>query len=865
MYKSLIMVLVFLSLASAASTGIIAGIVTDTGGIPLVGATVSIEGTPYGTMTTSSGEYVIPSLDPGEYILVARMVGRNTSRVEGVTVEANNTSRIDFTLAIDASGSTVIRVIESRTHILRDVPATAYQLDLSEIRTMTGSRIVDVVASQPGVVQQNGELHVRGGRAGEVDYVLDGVSLRSPMDNRFNFDIPMSAISGATLMTGGLSIEYGNALSGVVDLVGKEGGERFEAMITGRYGDMTSSMIASAEQIFMENRDVDQCRTGLRNVEFSLSGPGLSSIGLEVSGKTSFSFTGQFSTSGEDNLDTRGNWSYNWINDGSGIAKIGYRPSPGTNISVSVLGSYSEHGWNQWAWSNYERLSFVEGHMLLPGSEDFALPAMFSQTTGLLTNLSQLLGEKTSLNVSIASVLHQNWNRIYDENGGFIGEDCDPLFWLTQYFPPALLEDSLGFYYYGLHNNVWHDSKASVSTLNTEVDYNPNPRLRFKAGIQGAYYDLYHYNMYYVSPGNSYLSLWDAYPHSGVAYAQSSYRFSGGVITTLGIRGDYFDANTTVFNSEQGMEADVKAKTHISPRFSFSVPFSERSLFFATYGHYFQIPTMNSLYMSTSYSTGSDRVIAGNPDLDPEVTTLFEVGIRQELDRFTDLGLSFYSKDITGLVSTENHSEGQYYVFSNDDSHGNVIGLETSLSRMPGSNVSGQLYYTLSIAKGRYSSMLERYNYAQYGVVYVSKEDNYLDWDQTHQAGATISLTSFQGQGPEFAGLRLFENSSLSLSWRYGSGMPYSLPPVESELIETNTMRRPFTMQTDLSFSRGFNAGRGRFKLMLAVYNLFNRKNIEHIYDTGLFHNTGDPEGPAGNPRAWSPARHFLMSAVLSW
>ncbi len=106
----------------------------------------------------------------------------------------DNTSRIDFVLGEDASGSTVIRVIDTRTHILRDVPATAYQLDLSEMRTMSVSGIVDAIATQPGVVQQDGELHVRGGRAGEVDYVLDGISLRSPMDNRFNFDIPMSAV-----------------------------------------------------------------------------------------------------------------------------------------------------------------------------------------------------------------------------------------------------------------------------------------------------------------------------------------------------------------------------------------------------------------------------------------------------------------------------------------------------------------------------------------------------------------------------------------------------------------------------------------------------------------------------------------------
>ncbi|HOP27545.1 MAG TPA: TonB-dependent receptor [Candidatus Sabulitectum sp.] len=869
--KQAVLLFLVVSVALSSSTGIITGLVEDPGGDPLVGATVTIEGTPYGAMTSAQGEYVIPALDPGTYTVIARMVGRETSRVEGVTVQSDNTSRIDFQLSEDASGSTVIRVVDTRTHILRDVPATAFQLDLSEMRTMSSGGIVDVVATQPGVVQQDGELHVRGGRAGEVDYVLDGISLRSPMDNRFNFDLPMSAVSGATLMTGGLSIEYGNTLSGVVDLIGKEGGDRFQATIHGRTGATSTGMISSGEQVFMESIDVDQCRTGLMNGEFSLSGPEplsellLPSLGGDLPGEMTFSLAGQFSASGGDNTDTRGNWSYNWLNDGSGIAKLTYRPAPRTRISLSGVGSYRERGWNQWAWENYDELAFVEGSMLEPGSLDYALPAMFSETFGGIMNFSQLIGDKTALEFSFGHLLFQNRNRIYDQDGGFVGEGTNPIYWLTQYSPPALIEDSLGFFYNGLHRNVWHDSKAIVSTGMVSLDYSPNPRMRLKAGVSGSYMDLYQYNVYHLAPGTSYLSLWNAYPHSAAAYAQASYRFSGGVITTAGLRADYFDANTSVFSSEEGGASEVEPKTHLSPRLSFSVPFSERSLFFTTYGHYFQMPPMNSLFLQTSYSTGSSRIIAGNPALDPELTTLFEVGIRQELDRYTDAALSFYNKDITGLVSTDNHSEGQFYVFTNDDSHGNVRGLETSLTRMSGGHISGQAFYTLSIAKGRYSSMLSRYNYAQFGVVYPSREDNYLDWDQTHQAGLSVEISSFQSDGPELAGIHPFENASLSLSWKYGSGMPYTLPPAESQLVETNTERRPFSMQTDLSVSRGFDLAGSELKVMFGVFNLFNRRNIIHIYDTSLFHSSGDPTGEMGNPRAWSPARHYLLSAVFSW
>lgn len=867
----IVYLLVLPVLAFSSSVGIIAGSVTDGNGNPLIGATVLIEGTPYGAMTSSEGEFVISALSIGSYTIRAQMVGRVTSSIAGVTVEANNLSRIDFELEEDTSGSTVITVTQTRTNILRDIPATVFQLDLSEMKTFSTNTVVDMIASQPGVVQKDGELHVRGGRAGEVDYVLDGISLRSPMDNRFSFDIPTSALSNATLMTGGLSIEYGNTLSGVVDLIGSEGGEEFAGTVSGRAGAAISSITSSGEYVYFESIDTDLCRKDLTKAEISLSGPEpltqsiLPEIGIDVPGEMTISASGQFSSSGRNNLDTRDNWSYNWINDVSGMIKLTYRPVPRTIYSLNTIASYRERGWNQWAWSRYEQAKVVDGQLFPPGNQDYALPVLFSETAGFIFNVSHLIGDKTSMKIVLGTVRFQEANRIFSENGGFIGEGENPIFWLTQYSPPVIFESQQNFYYVGIHQNIWHDSKAQVSTAQIGFDVNPNPRARLKFGISGKYYDLYQYNAYYLSPGNAYLSLWNAYPYSAAGYAQGSYRFSGGAIATAGVRCDYFNANTTFFSSEEGEGAPVGAKIHFSPRISFSVPFSERSVFFTTFGHYFQMPPMNSLYLQTSFNMGSGRVITGNPDLSPELTKLFEMGIRQELDIFTNLAISFYNKDITGLVSTGDDIGEANYVFTNDNSYGNVRGIETSISRSSGSRFSGQIFYTFSIAKGRYSSMLELYNNAQFGDFYVSREESYLDWDQTHQAGITGEYTLLQSEGPELSGVFPLENMSFLVSYMFGTGTPYSLPPSENQLVETNTERRPSTMQTDLSVSRDIGTRYGRIKLVAGVFNLFNRSNNVHIYDTGLFHSVGDPTGDQSNPRAWSPARHYLFSAVLSW
>ncbi len=857
--------------AYADTTGIIGGVVSDADGDPLIGATVMVDNTYLGAVTDSNGEYIIAGVSPGSYSVTASMVGRTTSRMENVLVIADQLSRVDFELYEDPTGSTVINVHESRTNILQDVPTTLHMMDFTDISTQTSRNIVDLVSSQPGVVISHGELHVRGGRAGEVDYLLDGISVRSPINNTFNLELPLSSISNASLMTGGLGVEYGNSMSGVVNLIGKEGGDTYHGTLIARHGDVTTASIESGEQVFMEEVDVEQCRSNLNGIEGSVSGPEpitemlLPLIGIHIPGQMTFNASGQVSLSGWDTLDTRSRWENNWQNDLSGVAKITYRPHNKTSFAFTALGSHREMGWNEWSWSRYHLPAYIDDAGYLGRSQDYALPIRFSETTGMTFNATQLLGSETVLKLTMGIMKFQDWNRIRLQEGGYIGENTYPIYWFTQYLPEDRIQDSLGFYHTGVHPNVWFDSKATVSSIMLGFDSNPNTRTRIKAGLTADYYDLYQYNVYAQGYRNIFVSQWNAYPHSGSGYIQGSYRFSGGVITTAGVRADMFDANTSVFDYNAGTQVHVEPKWHISPRVGFSVPFSENSIFFSTYGHHFQMPPMNCLFVETSYNLAEDRIVAGNPNLDPEMTQSFEVGIRHLIDRFTELSLAAYYKDITALVNTEFHSEGTYFAFANDDSHGMVRGIEATLNRRAGSNISGQISYTLSVAKGKYSSMLERYNYAQIGVVYISNEDNYLDWDQTHTAAASIELRGFESEGPEIAGIHPLENTRLGISWQYGSGMPYTLPPTEEELVRTNTERYPFSMQTDLTVSKMFDIGPTELNLLFGIFNLFNRKNVVHIYDTSIFHSTGNPGGATNNARAWSPARHFILSVGISW
>jgi hypothetical protein len=229
--------------------------------------------------------------------------------------------------------------------------------------------------------------------------------------------------------------------------------------------------------------------------------------------------------------------------------------------------------------------------------------------------------------------------------------------------------------------------------------------------------------------------------------------------------------------------------------------------------------------------------------------------------------MSAFYKDVTGLVRTAEYigEEEDYFRYENDDSHGNVKGIELTFSRLPGQFLAWNLTYGYTIAKGRYSSPEQQYQYEQEGFTLPPGEDNYLDWDQRHTVSAHLDVNWQRGEGPRLGSYPVLEGTGLGVDWIYGSGFPYSPPSGTSAIPLVNTERYPETMRTDLRVSREVWLDPLSVRLEFTVFNLFNRRNIEWIYDTGIYGSTGYPGGEMHNPGAWSPARHFLFGASLEW
>ena len=109
-----------------------------------------------------------------------------------------------------------------------DRTSTKQVFNISEIEGIAGvNNIEDIIALQADVVDD----HFRGGREGESLYLLGGASINNPINASKAFSPIVTGLQQVEVFTSGFSAEYGNAQSGVVNMVPKEGGDTWSTRI----------------------------------------------------------------------------------------------------------------------------------------------------------------------------------------------------------------------------------------------------------------------------------------------------------------------------------------------------------------------------------------------------------------------------------------------------------------------------------------------------------------------------------------------------------------------------------------------------------------------------------------------------------
>nr|MBP7563863.1 carboxypeptidase-like regulatory domain-containing protein [Candidatus Cloacimonadota bacterium] len=249
-----IILLVSVSLFSA-TTGKLAGRVKDDKGNNVPYANVILKGTTIGAMTDEQGKFMIINIPPGTYTVVCQLMGYAPYEMTGVRINVDETRTVNISLSKKTIQMQAVKVVAKEELVTKDRAGSSKSISADQISDIAVSDISGVIAMQAGVTQKDGQLFVRGGRANEVNFTVDGMSVSDPVDGGSALSVDMDAVADMKVITGGLTAEYGNAQSGMVNIVSKDGSSQYEGKIEG-----------TTDHLFQDASNMDE-------VKFAIGGP----------------------------------------------------------------------------------------------------------------------------------------------------------------------------------------------------------------------------------------------------------------------------------------------------------------------------------------------------------------------------------------------------------------------------------------------------------------------------------------------------------------------------------------------------------------------------------------------------------------
>jgi outer membrane receptor protein involved in Fe transport len=888
----LILVLALCGLAQAATVGKISGKVTDKEtGSALPGVAVTINGTTMGALTDVEGKFFILNVPVGSYSLKAELIGYASVELQKLNVSVDLTTNADFQLSSKTLTGELQVVIAERPLIILDQTKSLKIVSGEEIQQLPTRGYTDVVGSSAvgtrGGREQSNQpaLNIRGGRQGDVAYFVDGFSQQDPLTNMSTTAINNNAIEEISISTGGFNAEYGWISSGAINVTTKEGAKDF----SGAFEGSTDEFMGSDNRF---NYNV---------LAFNLDGPLLPN-----SDKTSF-----FASMERRRLGDRtprstadGRLPHNDLSGWSWQGKLRYDLNQKNILRLGTLGSYEN--WREFRMNYYFNGTHApryldENYSYYAKWTNNISPKTFFELGGTYYLTKRLRGDET------------HWDDIYaygrpDGNPTF---DNTNLFWIgddltTPEDEGHVWEDILrrSSSYLGLnfdltsqvneYNEMQFGAELERHSLRyynhldpTKIDTTVHDPVLFD---QGAWADANFFG--YDKTGEN--NVDDGpdgakKPYMFAVYLQDKFEFEG-LVVNAGLRYDYLNANTDRLRNEErpldpnnvladpdshsdeeienavrlddGDFESAKAEQKLSPRLGVGFPVSDKTVFHVNYGKFFQRPELQYLYVGTRWL---ERMVKdapyyaaiGNPNLEPEETTAYEVGLAHQLGDFTSLNITAYYKDVNGLTEVINQpsSPNAFATYRNQD-FGTIKGLDFSLKMRRTRSVSTELNYSLSYAAGTGS-----YATSQGNIAWTNTERpiriSPLDYDQRHKITAIIDVRATGGQGPKLGSIHPFENAGINFVFRAGSGTPYTPMSVYNEISlasvtptpigKVNSRTGPWTYRLDFKANKTFQIARLDWDVYLWVINLFDTENALDVYEgTGRADNTGWLSTPDG-------------------
>ncbi len=802
----------------AAASGTISGIVYGDEGKPEGFTTVLVLGTPLGGMTDSDGKFTIKNVPVGTYSIKVLKMGFGEQEKSGVQVAANETTQIQFTLTEKVvTKLKEIEVVGQRRRLEKDSSTTKQRVGKDDLESLPVDTYQEAIALKAGVVAQGGELHFRGGRAGEVLYMIDGIPVRDPLAGAA-VQVATNAVSDSEVLLGGFDAEFGNAQSGIVNISTQEGGNRF-----------SGSFEYSTDDFGAPDKTYDN----FDRLNLGFGGP------TQVKDLTYFmSFQGTFEDGFLKTSETRPRQTIlDFIkvgprqrNDFKYQGKLAWKPGPNYKMTFEYLQNHSTNDIYSHIFSlngfvqtrvdtirssgqivtRFGRFAATrEDSTFVPYNAAEHMPNTVDDFNQMKIVWNHTLSPETFYSLKLSRHKFDNDYRVNDQYPWeYTGRVPDQ--WRNQI-------DFSTQHYFATNGDFPDYRERSTQTWSVKTDWTHQiGRHRFKSGIEGVYNDLQLLSINFPVSINStgtvggFRSQYHYYNPEGSFYLQDRWEHEGMVIN-LGGRVDIFSVGSQLDVSE----VQSRSKNQFSPRFGIAYPISDRDVFSFHYGRFSQIPDRQYIFENR----GSASNTRGNPNLENETTVSYQAGLQHMFSPDVFGQFSVYFKDIFGLLTieqlTSGDSPGLVPTYTNKD-YASSRGFELSLEKRFSHNFSGEVSYGYGIATGVASDPNQQQSVQ---LLYLPISEQPLDWDQRHTFSAQLLVSQ-----PE--------DWLANIVWSFGSGFPFTPTSRNERRVDpslTNKGRLPSVTNLNVQAEKHYRLWGQDVKFFFRGNNILDANNIRDL------------------------------------
>ena len=788
-------------------------------------------------VSDTAGRYRVRAVRTGWHRVTARFIGYRGVVLDSVFVPAGATVRVDFDLESNPQELQPLVVTAPYDAVLDPLAtSTEQKISAEDLRDLPISSLDEALALSAGSVGTS----YRGGRIGQESFILDGLGVKNQLDassGGLGLQIPPDLLSEASLVTNGFSARYGQALSGLVNVVTREPGEAWEGRVA-----------YEGDRPFGGGLD-----RGLDRVAVRTGGPLSGRVGLV----TAFDVSGRMDAdpvsapAPADIRDPRATAPYplphNSGEQWTGAAKL---VVPITDrATVRALGLHSEdqrllydpaYKYDaEFAPAQRLRGDLVSGHVQYTSDPRSGFPLVLDFRAGRYVR-EFVRGE-------LAEQPDHAFGALTGSRFRFLGEDLARAQSSSPSPIPGLVEPELSvrtpwgvpafFQTAGSRGDLaWNRFSESRFQLDGTIGGLPGLDLYVGGEYVAQQVRTFQRALGFLPVGGSVpAAARSAFsPRSAAAYAEGQLRIED-VAVTGGLRYDRFDAGSSLPGEARG------AQSSVSPRFAVSTVLSGATLV-ASYGRFSQAPDYQFLVDAAfDDTTRTGRFRRGNPNLGFEKAHQYELSARVRPKEELTLRVGVYLKRLTGLVaSVPLGVDPDSTIFGNSDA-GTVKGAELLIERELRGGVGFRLAYTLqdAVATATDPFLLSRFIVVDPitgDTTRPSRAEFPLDYDQRHTLTAIGRGKVADGAGPVIAGVRPLAGLEGAVILRLASGLPFSMSDSTGDSLVglPNGSRLPNNSSLDLLIRRSIKLGGAMGGIYLDVRNLLDRRNIVAVRrDTG--------------------------------